>query len=174
MAFRRYIIPIVLFVLVVGVAFGTMVVADAASDDAAREPVQVTNETISQQTGIWQFVKNATVDSTAGFNESVTAYNASGAELVKGVDYEWNASDGTIQYIDTANVTDGATGNISYIYFKNTPDVQVLSQIIDPIVTLVSHSPLLVGGLALGLMLLAAAAILARYMGGSDFTKTNR
>lgn len=170
MAFRRYVIPVVLFVLVAGVAFGTMMMAGAASDSAARTAESVTNESISQQTGIWQFVKKATVDSTAGFNESVTAYNASGAKLTKGVDYEWNATDGTIQYLNSANVTDGATGNISYTYFENTQEVQLLSQIIDPIMLFVSSSPLLVGGLALGILLLAAVAILAKYMGKDDFT----
>lgn len=173
MAFRRYVIPIVLFVLVASVAFGTIVMADTASDSAARDAATVTNESISQQVGVWQFSKQALEESTAGFNESVTAYNSNGAELTKGVDYEWNATDGTITYYNTQNVTDGATGSLSYTYFENTQEVQALSQIIDPIVLFVSQSPLLVGGLALGIILLAAVAILAKYMNRSDF-KSNR
>lgn len=173
MAYRRYVVPIVLFVLFAAMAFGTMMVADFGSNDAARNAANVTNESISQQVGVWQFVNKATVEHTAGFNESVTVYNSSGDELVKGTDYEWNASDGTISYYNTANVADNEAGNISYTYFKNTQDVQLLSDIIDPIVLFASQSPLLIGGLALGIILMAAVAIVAKYMGRSDF-KSNR
>lgn len=173
MAFRRFVIPIVLFVLVAGIAIGTLTIADAASDEAARTAENVTNETINQQVDVWQYVNRSLDDSTAGFNESITAYNNTGVELTKGTDYQWNATDGTIKYENTPRVNDNTNGNVSYTYFENTQNVNALSAIIDPLVLFVSQTPLLIGGLALGVILLAAAGILSKYVGDSG-PKTNR
>lgn len=174
MAFRRYVVPVLLFVMVVGVAFGTLQMTDAAADSAAREAVNVTNESVSQQVGLWQFVNKATADHTTGFGENVTVYNASDAELTEGVDYRWNSTDGSIYYENTANVTDGDVGNISYTYYRNSQEVRGLSRVINPIVGFVAQFPLFVGGLGLGILLLAAVAILSRYLNNSSAPKTNR
>lgn len=174
MAFRRYVIAVLLFVAVAGMGFALLEIADASRNDAARTGELQVNESISQETGLWQFVNRAIEDDTAGFNETVTVYNASDAELVPGTDYEWNSTDGTIKYSNTANVTDGATGNITYAYFQNTRSVNVLSRVVTPVVTFLSWSPLLVGGIGLGVLLLAAVAILMRYVGGSSGPQTRR
>jgi hypothetical protein len=173
-AYGRYVTWIIVFVAVVGIAFATLTIADAARNDGARVADSVDNESIVQEVGLWQFTNQALDDDTAGFNETVTVYNSSGDELTRGTDYEWNATDGSITYFNTANVTDGLTGNISYAYFRNTQPVNELAQIVAPVVALVSWSPLLVGGLALAMILLAAAALVGRYMGGSDRPRSNR
>jgi len=173
MAYRRYVIAVLLFVAAAGIGIATLQIADASRDDAAQVGALEVNESISQEVGLWQFTNRAIEANTAGFNETVTAYNATGVELVRGADYVWNATDGTIKYLSTPNVTDGATGNLTYAYFENTREVTLLSRVIDPVVGFMSWSPLLVGGLALGIILLTAAAIVARYVGDSG-PKTRR
>lgn len=173
MAFRRYVIAVLVFVVFVGGAFAMFQVADAGSDSAARTAENVTNESINQQVGIWQYVNKSTQEHTAGFNETVTVYNSNDQELTKGEDYQWNATDGAIKYENTASVTDGETGNISYAYFENTQDVKGLSSIIDPIVAFVGRGGLLAGGLGLVVVLLAFGALIARYIGDSG-PQTNR
>lgn len=173
MAFRRYVIAILVFVIFVAAAFTMMIVADLSEDSAAQVADNVTNESINQQVDLWQFVNKAIEDDTAGFNESVTVYNSSDVELEEGVDYEWNATDGTIKYHNTAKVNDGETGNISYTYFRNTQEVSELSKVIDPIVAFVSRSGLFVGGLGLVVVFLAFGSLVARYLGGQDF-QSNR
>jgi hypothetical protein len=167
MAYRTYVIAVLLFVAVAGMALATLTMVDAARNEGARVADSVDNETIVQEVGIYQFVNQALDDDTAGFNETVTVYNNSSAELTRGVDYEWNSTDGSIKYLNTPNVTDGATGNISYAYFRNTQDVNALAGIIGFVVGFVGWSPLLVGGLGLGVVLLAAAAILTKFIGDS-------
>lgn len=164
MAFRTYVVAVVLFVAVVGVAFATLQITDTARGEANRIQEFQENESISQEVGIWQFVNKAVADDTAGFNDNVTVYNSTGVELERGTDYEWNESDGKINYKNTPKVTDGNVGNISYVYFRNTPDVNALSGLIDWVVNFVSWSPLLVGGLGLGVLLLFAAAFFSRVL----------
>lgn len=173
MQFRRYVVAVAIFVLFVGGAFTIYAAADAAEDSAAQEPDEVVNESINQQVDIWQFVDKATVDSTAGFNESVTVYNSSGTELTKGDDYLWNASSGTINYQNTASVTDGATGNITYTYFENTEDVKALDSVIDPLVTFVGNAPILLAGFGFIIVFLVIAGIVNKYVFRDDM-KTNR
>lgn len=173
MAFRRYVLPILVFVLFVGGAYTMFLVVDAGSDSADRTPEYVENESINQQVGLWQFTNKALDQHTAGFNESVTVYNASDHELTKGEDYQWNASDGSIKYENTNDVTDGNTGTISYHYFENTEDVKGLSRVIGPLAGLVGQGGLLVGGLAIVVMLLAFAGLVSRFFSGNDF-QSNR
>lgn len=165
MAYRKLVIAVLLFVAVAGIAFGTLQIADSARGQADYTVQNVTNESIVQETGIWQYVNEALNDDTAGFRADVTVYNSSDVELTEGTDYEWNATDGTITYFNTASVNDGATGNISYTYLENTRAVSVLSRVIDPVATFVSQAPLMVGGLGLGILLLAAAVIVTKYVG---------
>lgn len=172
--FRKIVVAVLVFVLFVGGGFATMQVADFGSDSAARNPDTVTNESINQQTDLYQFVNKALEDSTTGFNESVEVRNSSDAVLDKGEDYFWNASDGTIRFNDTVNVTDGATGSLNYTYFRETKDVQALSQVIDPLVAFAGRAPLMAGGLALAVLLLAFGAIVAKYFAGSDVPRSNR
>lgn len=50
------------------------------------------------------------------YNETVQVYNSSDALLVEGTDYNWLASNGTVEWLDTANTTSGETASISYDY----------------------------------------------------------
>lgn len=161
-------VAVLLFVAVAGMGVATIQIADSAENSADVTTENVTNESIVQEVGVWQLVNKAVEEDTAGFGDTVTVRNSTNATLVAGTDYEWNATDGTITYFNTQNVTDGATGNISYTYYQNTRSVTLLSRVIDPVVALVSWSPLLVGGLGLGVVLLAAAALVSKFVLGSS------
>lgn len=175
MAFKRLAVAVAVFVILVGGAFTAYYVADYGADSAAQEPAQVTNETISQQVDVWQFVGKATEEHTAGFNESVTVYNSSGVELTKGTDYEWNATRGTIAYRNTANVQDNVNGNITYTYFENTEGVQILSGPIGGITDAIGWLGVLGAGFSLIVLLLAVAALVARaFSGRGGPPRTNR
>lgn len=173
MAFRRYVAWTLFFVVAVAAAFTMYQVADLGGKAAAREPDSVTNESIVMETDIWQFVNKAVEANTAGFNETVSAENASGTDLEKGEDFEWNATEGKIKFLNTQNVTDGATGSINYTYFRNTERVGELDAVLGPVVSFVGQAGIWGAGLALVGILLALAALVAKFFGGDDF-QSNR
>lgn len=173
MAFRRYVAWTLFFVIAVAAAFTMYQVADLGEKAAAREADQVTNESIILETDAWQFVNKATKDDTAGFNETISAENSTGGDLVKGEDFEWNATEGKIKFINTQDVTDGATGSINYTYFRNTERVGELDAVLGPVVSFVGQAGLWGAGLALVGILLALAALVAKFFGGDDF-QSNR
>lgn len=73
-----------------------------------------TNESITVD-----YSQTVQVDQTGdafSYNDTVTVYNSSDAELVEGDDYTWYASNGSVAWFDTANTTDGEQASISYDY----------------------------------------------------------
>lgn len=127
MQFSRLVVPVVVAVLFVGGALATYQVADAAQNEAARTSVTVDNETLTQQVDQWQRVNESDDEFTAGFNDTVTVWNASGHELERATDFQWNDTDGAIRFENTDSTSDGADANISYTYFENTQPVQDLA-----------------------------------------------
>lgn len=170
--FRRFVIPVLVLVIVVGGAFAAYQVADSARDSAAQEADTVTNETLVQQVGTWQLVSKSTDEFTAGFNDSVTVYNNSSVELTEGTDYEWNETDGAIKFLDTDSTSDGDPANITYTYFENTQEVKRVAGPLDVIVTGLGKFGYAGGAIALVVFLLAVAAFVAKSWAKGP--KTNR
>lgn len=174
MALKKLAVAVMVFVIFSGGAFAAYQVANEGKDAAAATDQRVTNETISQQVGIWQLVGKATEDSTAGFgDDNVTVYNENGTELERGHDYRWNASDGAIYFNDTADTTDGENASVSYNYERNTQEVQEVDGPLSTITGAIGNVAFLAGGIALAVLLLAFAGFFAKNFGGSG-PSTNR
>jgi len=174
MAFRELVIAVAVFTIFVTGAFTAFQVADLGQKDAPAEPRNVTNESIPQEYDAYQFVDNATLQYTAGFNESVTVYNNSSVELTEGTDYEWNETDGTILFKDTAKTNEGDPANISYTYLYNTQRVREVSTPINTIVQAIGRTGFLAGGLALVVLLIAFGGFVASKFNESSLPQSNR
>lgn len=172
--FRKIVIPVFVFVIFVGGGFAAYQVADLGQKSAARDDGQTAvNETHIQQVGMYQFVDQSTEEFTAGFNDSVTVYNSSDTELVEGEDYEWNSTEGSIFFYDTANTDDGSAFNITYTYYKNTERVRELSGPLGVITGGLGQVAYFAAGLALVVLILAFGALVGSYL-GDDGPQTNR
>lgn len=173
--FRQLVIPVLVMVIFVGGGLVAYQVADLGQKAAARDDgTTVTNESHIQQVGMWQFTSNSTNRFTAGFSSNVTVYNNSSTELVEGQDYEWNATDGSIFFYNTASTNDGDPFTITYTYFQNTEGVRELSGPIRVITEGVGSISYLAAGLALVVFVLGFGAFLAKYLGSRGGPRTNR
>lgn len=106
----RGLFTILIVLLGLGVLFagGTNVAYEGATDEFS-----VTNETISVDYSDRVAVEKR--GTAFQYMENVTVY-ANGTELTAGTDYVWHDINGTIDWYDTANTTDGDTATISYEY----------------------------------------------------------
>lgn len=175
MRFRRLVIPVLVFVILVGAAFTAFQVSDYAQGSAAENPdaITVDNETILQQVEMWQFVQASQEPYTTGFDENVTVYNHNDDELEEGVDYEWNATHGSIYFYDTADTSDNDPANVTYDYYENTEDVKTLGQPLQVITSFLGYSGYIGAAIGLVIMLLAFAGLVARNFADSG-PGTNR
>lgn len=64
-----------------------------------------------------------------GFEPNATVFNASGAELANGTDYEWRPSNGTVAWFNTTATTDGESASITYEYTTRTSRTRQLNVI---------------------------------------------
>jgi hypothetical protein len=167
MVFRKLIIAVCVFAIFAAGAFTAFQVADLGQKDAPADPRNVTNETLVQEYDAYQFVDNATKDYTAGFDSDVTVYNNSSVELTEGTDYEWNETDGTIIFKDTAKTTELDEANVSYTYYWNTQRVREVSGPLTVITEAIGRTGLLAGGLALVVLLVSFGGIVAKRIGTS-------
>lgn len=174
MVFKRLVIAVAVFAIFAAGAFTAYQVADLGQKDAPADPRNVTNETLIQEYDAYQFVPNATKEFTAGFDDNVTVYNNTSHELTEGEDYEWNETDGTIIYKDTASTDEGNESTISYTYYWNTQRVREVSGPLKALTQAIGRTGLLAGGLALVIFLVAFGGLVAKRIGGSDMPQTNR
>jgi len=165
---KRFVIAVSVFAIFVAGAFTVYYVADIGQKNAPAEPRNATNESLVQENDAWQFVDNATKQYTAGFNDSVTVYNNSSVELTEGDDYEWNSTDGTIQFEDTAKTNEGEPANISYTYYHNTQAVREVSGPITIIVNAIGKTAFMAGALGLVAVILLFGGFVAQRFSGSS------
>jgi len=164
MVFRTLVIAVAVFTLFVGGGFAAYQVADTSQNESARTTTTVENESLVVQYDVWQLTDKAESRYTLSFNNSsVAAYNESGAELVRGTDYEFNSSDGTIAFRDTANTTENTTATITYTVTENTETVQDIGGPLNTVVSALGQNGIYIGGFALVVFLLALAGIFGRY-----------
>lgn len=164
MVFRTLVLAVAVFVLFVGGGFAAMQVADDSRQDAARQNTTVDNETIVVEYDAYQQVDKAQSKYTLRFhNDSVSVYNNSSAELVRGTDYEWNNTDGTIIFNDTPNTSEGENATITYNVTENTEGVQDVGGPITTVVETLGKNGIYVAGFAFVIFLLALAGILGKF-----------
>jgi hypothetical protein len=169
MDFKRLVIAASVFAILAAGAYTGFQVADLGQKDAPANEIEVTNETIPQQYGVYQLVDNATAEYQAGFKDNVTVYNSSQnttAKLVEGEDYEWNSTDGAIKFIDTPSTNESRKANISYTWLRNTQRVREVSGPIRTVVNKYGLLAYLAGGLSLVVVLLVFGGIIARRLSG--------
>lgn len=99
---------VIALLIILGV--GAVAFAPAYVDGADRQ--SVTNESITVDYTDQQPV----AESGVTYDQTVTVYNSSGAELAAGTDYAWNATAGNVTFSNTSATSDGATATISYQY----------------------------------------------------------
>lgn len=105
------------FVVVVGVGLLFGAGLNQAHDNRA-EPTTVTNESITVD-----YTQSVPVDKAGdvdGFDGGATVFNASGAELVNGTDYEWHPSNGSVTWINTTATSSGEDASITYTFFEQS------------------------------------------------------
>jgi len=163
MVFRTLVLAIVVFVAFVGAGFAAYQVASQSQDAAAVTNTTVENESLVQQVGIWQLTDKAESEFTQSFSNHTTVYNNSSAELVRGTDYEWNATDGTIKFLSSPNTTDGENATITYEVTENTEAVQNTDGVIDSILTITGNPGIIAAGFGFVVLLLAFAGILGKF-----------
>lgn len=115
-------------------------------------------ETVDNESVTVDYSQASQVDpptEAVSFEPNASVYNSSDAELVNGTDYQWNPSDGTIDWFDTANTTDGESASVTYDYQARTQRTRDLSGVMEVI------------AVPLGLLtLIAGVGAAFRYGGG--------
>lgn len=174
MEFQRVIIAVAVFAIFAVGAFTAFQVADISQKNAPANDQNVTNESIPQEYDAYQFVDKALLEYTAGFGANVTVYNNSSVELTEGEDYQWNETDGTIKFENTAATNESNPANISYTYYRNTQSVREIGGILGPMVDAVGKLPLFAAGLSLSVLLIVMGGFIAKRIGGNDLPARNR
>lgn len=87
--------------------------------DNAVKDYAVVNETMTVNYA--QPVPVAEQPADAQYSDTITVYNAAGAELTNGTDYEWDPGAATVTWFNTTATSDGETALVSYDY-QNQPE----------------------------------------------------
>jgi hypothetical protein len=149
--------------------------AESAQQAAPDENQTAVNETVAMEFDAYQFVDAGTATYTTGFNNTTTVYNAStGAELDRGQDYAWNASDGTITFFDTAQTSEDDSALVTYHYTRNTAEVRETGGPLTAITEAFGGVAFLAAGLALVVVLLVVGVIVGRRIASNTLPTTSR
>lgn len=100
----------------------------ATAYDYAGTPFEYEETTTINFTSNYSVEQNATLED---YGESPTI-TSNGSELVQGTDYEWNATSGVVNWIDTQNTTDGDGATIQYVAYQRTRETVVARNLIFP------------------------------------------
>ena len=114
----------VLLLLVVAV----LPALNLAYTDHSRTPHSVENESLTVD-----YDAPVPVDYDAPeYSGTVALTSSSGTNLTAGTDYTWNATTGTVMFLNTSATTAGNTAHIDYEYLERTQTTQLVSGSITP------------------------------------------
>lgn len=103
---------------------------------------------VSDETMIVDYDEPVSVNTSAPeYNDSVTI-TADGTPLVAGTDYSWNASNGTVAFVNTSATVEGDQSLIDYEYAERTQETRLVGNVLTPWGTILSM--LAVFGLVVG------------------------
>lgn len=97
---------------------------------AANENTEI--RTVENESVTVNFSEPSQVDpdlEALAFEPNATVFNSSDAELVNGTDYRWHPGNGTIEWFDTANTTDGEAATVTYEFHARTQQTRDISGI---------------------------------------------
>lgn len=66
-----------------------------------------------------------------GFEPNATVFNSSGVELINGTDFRWHPSNGTIEWFDTANTSDGEAATVTYEFLARTERTRGINRVMN-------------------------------------------
>lgn len=95
--------------LVIGIFITSAVYDTVPSDDFT-----VDNESVTINYSETYTVENA--DIARSFYDNKTVYNSSDSELTEDTDYTFNTTSGELEFLDTADTTEGNEASITYSY----------------------------------------------------------
>lgn len=84
-------------------------IADTVEGNSGTQTV--TNESVTADVGNYTELDGYRID-----EDSETVYNASGAEMTRGTDYEMGYENGSIKALSGGSISDGTTIQVSYDY----------------------------------------------------------
>jgi hypothetical protein len=120
----------------------------------AGETTTVTNESVTVDYDNLSYVQYN--DSSYDLSDNVTVYDSGDVELAEGTDYNWYSSNGSLEWINTTETTDGETATVTYDYTSGGATGPYASVIGD--VTDLSAAAFAI--LIVGFVVLAANAVL--------------
>ncbi len=115
-------------VAVVILLLGLAVPALATAYDYAGTPMEYEESVTVDYANDSEVVENATLE---GYGDDPTV-TVDGVELVRGTDYLWNDSAGSIDWQNTSNTSDGDSARVQYAAYQRTGQTEAAWTIIAP------------------------------------------
>ncbi len=115
-------------ILLLGLAVPTL----ATAYDYSGTPTPYSDEAVVDYQNKTTVSANATLE---GYGERPVIV-ANGTTLTLGEDYVWNASSGTVTWLDTANTSDGDPAVIEYEAYQRTGETEAAWTILAPLMGL--------------------------------------
>lgn len=119
-------------VAVVILLLGLAVPALATAYDYSGTPMEYEETVIVDYDTDTQVAEPSTLEGY-GDNPTITV---GGTELVRGTDYYWNESSGTINWQDKSKTADGDEARVSYAAYQRTPQTEASWTILSPLMGL--------------------------------------
>jgi hypothetical protein len=104
----------------------------ATAHDYAGTPLGYEETATVDYTDDYDVAQNATLE---GYDDN-PAVTANGQQLVRGEDYKWNATGGTVTWLNSTNTTSGDTATIEYRAYQRTQETALAWTLISPLMAL--------------------------------------
>jgi len=104
------------------------------------------SKTIDNQSVTVDYTNDSQLDATDVVEYgNATVFNASGAELTEGTDYNYDQANGTIDWINTTATTGGSTATVTFEYVTHQEEARLVATIVEPLSAVMGLLPWLVG-----------------------------